>query len=379
MTKRALGAAAPCALVLALGVAAACGGEGGAADRPDAPGNEAPQKTATADPAARRPAEPPSINGAGATFPYPVYAKWAHTYHKISGVELNYQSIGSGGGIAQIVARTVDFGASDAPMKAAQLEKHDLIQFPLVMGGVVPVVHLEGVEAGELKLTPELLARIYLGEIERWSDPAVAEANPGLELPDGEIAVVHRADGSGTTWIFTNYLSKVSPAWKKEVGDGKAVAWPTGIGGKGNEGVAAYVQRVEGSIGYVEFAYALQNEMVHVQLRNRAGELVEPTIESFQSAAANADWRHADGFYLVLTDQPGEKSWPITGASFILLHRELDRRVGRAMLEFFSWCYENGGEQAIELHYVPIPKEIVALIEDLWKRELRADGEPLWP
>ena len=320
-----------------------------------------------------------TLNGAGATFPYPIYAKWAHAYHKVEGTKLNYQSIGSGGGIAQIKAATVDFGASDAPMKTEDLEAAGLIQFPMVMGGVVPVVNLEGVEPGQLKLTRALVADIFLGKVKKWNDAAVKAANPEVTLPDQGVAVVHRADGSGTTWIFTNYLDKISAEWKEKVGTGKAVEWPTGMGGKGNEGVAAYVQRIPGAIGYVEFAYALQNEMSHVKLENQTGQFVDPTIESFQAAAANADWKNAPGFYLVLTDQPGEQSWPITGASFILVYKEQKNMASaKEMLAFFDWCYQHGAKMAEELHYVPMPPAVAKLVHAQWKASLKSGGQPVW-
>jgi phosphate transport system substrate-binding protein len=319
------------------------------------------------------------LNGAGATFPYPVYSQWAHTYHKVTGVKLNYQSIGSGGGIAQIKSRTVDFGTTDAPLPAAELEELGLLQFPLVVGGVVPVINVDGVAAGQLKLDGPTLAAIYLGQLRKWNDKAIADLNPGVPLPDREIAVVHRADGSGTTWIFTNYLAKVSSEWRDKVGTDKAIEWPTGMGGKGNEGVAAYVQRIPGSIGYVEFAYALQNEMAYVQLRNGAGRFIAPTIAAFQAAAANADWSADPAFYLVLTDQPGDHSWPITGASFILVYKEQrDATKARALLEFFDWCYRRGAPAAEKLHYVPIPTAVAQLVRGLWKTAIRSGGNPVW-
>lgn len=322
-----------------------------------------------------------AIDGAGATFPYPIYSQWAHTYHQAQGVKLNYQSIGSGGGIAQIKAKTVDFGASDAPLKPEELDEAGLVQFPMVMGGVVPVVNLEGVEKGSIKLSGPVLADIFLGKIKKWNDKAIADLNEGIELPDQAVSVVHRADGSGTTWIFTNYLDKVSSDWKEKVGTGKAVDWPTGMGGKGNEGVAAYVQRVKGSIGYVEFAYALQNEMNHVQLQNKAGKFVSPTIETFQAAAANADWENAPGFYLVLTDQPGDSSWPITGASFILMYKSQESAGdAKAVLSFFDWCYKNGNAKAEELHYVPIPNNVAQMVEKMWNEKIKtSSGEVIWP
>jgi phosphate transport system substrate-binding protein len=321
-----------------------------------------------------------TVNGAGATFPYPVYSQWAYKYEQLRGTRVNYQSIGSGGGIAQISAKTVDFGASDAPLKPEELDRIGLVQFPMVVGGVVPVVNVAGVSPGQLRLTPDLLAGIFLGRVTRWNDGAVKEANPTLTLPDKAITVVHRADGSGTTWIFTDYLSKVSGAWSEEVGTGKAVAWPTGMGAKGNEGVAAYVQKVDGAIGYVEFAYARQNNLTHALLRNKAGKFVAPTTETFEAAAANADWKDAPGFHMVLTDQPGEGSWPITGASFILLHkRQADAARARALLEFFDWSYRHGADVARELDYVPIPPSVVDLVEATWAADVRADSGPVWP
>jgi len=321
-----------------------------------------------------------TLNGAGATFPYPVYAQWAYKYEKLRGVKLNYQSIGSGGGIAQIKAKTVDFGASDAPMRAEELKKYNLFQFPMIMGGVVPVIHIKGVSNEQMKLCAKVLANIFLGKIRKWNDPAIRKLNPGIALPDREITVVHRADGSGTTWIFTNYLDKISKEWHKKVGTGKAVSWPTGVGGKGNEGVSAYVQKVNGAIGYVEFAYALQNGLTTVRLENRAGRFVAPTIRSFQSAAAHADWAHAPGFYMVLTDQPGPESWPITGASFILIYRVQTRpNRARAMLTFFDWAYRHGAGIAKKLGYVPMPEKIVKLVEEAWKENLKdTQGNPLW-
>ncbi len=322
-----------------------------------------------------------TITGAGATFPYPIYGRWAYAYQKKSGVQLNYQSIGSGGGVKQIKARTVDFGASDAPLKPAALEKHGLLQFPMIMGGVVPVVHIAGVEAGALKLDGATLAAIYLGEIRQWNDPRIATLNPDLSLPDKGITVVHRADGSGTTWIFTNYLTKVSETWAKEVGNAKAVSWPAGLGGKGNEGVAAFVKRIDGAVGYVEYAYALQNRMAYCLLQNRAGRFVAPTAESFQAAAANGDWAGADHYYLVLTDQPGEGSWPITGASFILMYaRQAQTERAQAVLRFLDWSYRNGAAAALKLDYVPMPEAVVRMVERTWTDQMRdAKGQPIWP
>ena len=322
-----------------------------------------------------------AISGAGATFPYPVYAKWAAAYYKLTGIKMNYQSIGSGGGIKQVKAKTVDFGASDAPLKPADLKAAGLVQFPMIMGGVVPVVNLRGIKPGEIRLSNELMADIYLGRVKKWNDKRIAAENPGLSLPGRNIVVVHRSDGSGTTWIFTNYLSKVSSQWREKVGNAKAVAWPAGIGGKGNEGVASYVRRMSGSIGYVEYAYALQNRLTYVKLKNRAGSYVEPNSTTFQAAAANADWEKAEGFYVVLTDQPGKGSWPITGASFILMHKVQKRpEVARAVLKFFDWCYRDGREMAEKLDYVSMPIKVVSLVEGAWKREIKdTSGNPVWP
>jgi len=320
------------------------------------------------------------INGAGATFPYPVYAKWAEKYAKDKGVKLNYQSIGSGGGIKQIKAKTVDFGASDAPLKAKDLDEAGLMQFPMVMGGVVPVVNVPGIKAGELKISPEVLADIYLGKIKHWDDKAIQANNPGLKLPNKLITVVHRSDGSGTTWIYTNYLTKVSKDWAEKVGNDKAVAWPTGVGGKGNEGVASYVKRIKGSIGYVEYAYALQNKMSYALLKNHDGHYVAPTSENFQAAAAGADWNHAPGFYMVLTDQPGKNSWPITGATFILVYKSQDKpAIGKEVLKFFDWSYHHGGKLAESLDYVPMPASVISLVESTWAKEIKgADGSAVW-
>ena len=323
----------------------------------------------------------PTINGAGATFPFPIYSKWAYDYNKETGVRLNYQSIGSGGGIKQIKARTVDFGASDAPLKPEELERFGLTQFPMIMGGVVPAVHLDGIGAGRLRLTGDELAAIYLGEITRWNDPRIAATNPGLPLPDKAITVVHRADGSGTTWIFTNYLSKVSPQWKQKIGNAKTVAWPTGIGGKGNEGVAAFVKKLDGSIGYVEYAYAAENRMAYALLKNHDGNFVAPTAENFQAAATGADWLHAEGYYLVLTNQPGADAWPITGASFILMYRQQsDASRARRVLAFFDWCYRHGAEAALSLDYVPMPESVADMVRTTWSEVLRdRAGNPIWP
>jgi len=321
------------------------------------------------------------ITGAGATFPYPIYAKWAEAYKAKSVVSMNYQSIGSGGGIKQIQNKTVDFGASDMPLKPEELDKDGLLQFPTVIGGDVPVVNLEGVKAGELKLTGPVLADVYLGKITKWNDPAIAKLNAGLKLPDSDITVVHRSDGSGTTFIWVNYLSKVSAEWKQKVGEGTSVAWPTGVGGKGNEGVASYVQRVKGSIGYVEYAYALQNKMTHAQVQNREGNFVSPSSETFKAAAAGADWNKTPGYYLVLTDQPGKSAWPISGATFILMYKTQARPdTAREVLKFFDWAYSNDGDKLADaLDYVPLPESVTAQIRGTWKAQIKdASGKPVY-
>jgi phosphate transport system substrate-binding protein len=320
------------------------------------------------------------ITGAGATFPYPIYAKWAEAYKKASGNGLNYQSIGSGGGIKQIKAKTVDFGASDMPLKPEDLEAEGLMQFPMVMGGVVPVINLEGVTPGQVKLTGEVLADIYLGKINKWNAAEIAALNPSVKLPAEEITVVHRADGSGTSFLFTEFLSKVNPEFKTKVGAGTAVKWPVGIGGKGNEGVAANVQRIKNSIGYVEYAYAKRNNMQHTQLKNRDGQFVKPDDETFKAAAAGADWTKAPGFALVLTDQAGKNSWPITGASFILMHKsQADGAKGKEVLKFFDWAYKNGGAMATELDYVAMPTAVVKQVQDAWKSQLKdGSGKTVW-
>jgi phosphate transport system substrate-binding protein len=320
------------------------------------------------------------ITGAGATFPYPIYAKWAEAYKAKSDVGMNYQSIGSGGGIKQIVAKTVDFGASDMPLTPEELNKNGLMQFPAVMGGVVPVINVNGIEAGQLKLDGTVLADIYLGKITKWNDPAIVAMNSGAKLPDEAITVVHRSDGSGTTFIFTNYLSKVSADWKSGVGEGTAVSWKVGTGGKGNEGVASYVQRIKNSIGYVEYAYALQNKMTFTQLKNRENQFVKPEDATFKAAAADADWQHAPGFYELLTNEPGKASWPITGATFILMHKVQDKpESAHAVLSFFDWAYTNGNDMASALVYVPMPEKVQNLVRATWKKEIKAaDGKAVW-
>jgi phosphate transport system substrate-binding protein len=319
------------------------------------------------------------ISGAGATFPFPIYAKWADAYKKETGNGLNYQSIGSGGGIKQIKAKTVTFGATDMPLEAAELAASGLVQFPTVIGGDVPVVNLNGIKPGELVLDGPALAKIFLGEITSWDDPAIKKLNPKAKLPSQAIVVVHRSDGSGTTFIWTNYLSKVSDDWKTKVGASTAVEWPTGIGAKGNEGVANNVTQTKGAIGYLEYAYVKQNNMTYVDLINKAGKAVAPSAESFQAAAASADWANAPGFYQILTDEPGPKSWPVSGATFILIPKVPgDPAAAAEALKFFSWAYEKGGAMAEDLAYVPLPQTLVALIKKNWAAEIKgADGKPL--
>ena len=307
-----------------------------------------------------------TLNGAGATFPYPVYSAWAFDYNKVTGVQLNYQSIGSGGGVKQITARTVDFGASDEPLKPEALEKEKLLQFPAVIGGVVPVANLENVKPGQLKLDPASLCKIFLGDIKYWDDAQLAKMNQGLKLLHSEITVVYRSDGSGTTAIFTEYLNGVCPAWKDKVGAGKAVKFPVGIGGKGNEGVANYVKRTANSIGYVEFAYAKQNKLDHTQLKNAAGNFVEPSFESFEDAAETGDFNPKKSFYLWLTNAPGKGSWPIAGATFILLAKEKTDS-NKHVVQFFDWAFKNGDNKAKELVYVPLPKSLKDKIKAYWK------------
>ena len=318
------------------------------------------------------------ITGAGATFPYPIYAKWADAYKKATGTGMNYQSIGSGGGIKQITAKTVDFGASDMPMKPEDLQKHGLVQFPAIMGGVVPVYKLQGVAPGQLRFTGKLLADIYLGKVAKWNDAAIAQLNPGVKLPGDNITVVHRSDGSGTTFLWTNYLSKASPEFKQAVGEGTSVKWPAGVGGKGNEGVASYVQKINGAIGYVEYAYAKQNRLAHGQVQNKSGKFVQPDDETFKAAAAGADWKSVPGMGVVLTEQPGDAAWPITGASFILLHAKQEKpEAGREVLKFFEWSFRNGQAMASELDYVPMPEPVVRQIQAAWTQVTDAGGKPL--
>ena len=313
------------------------------------------------------------ITGAGATFPFPIYSKWADAYKKETGNGLNYQSIGSGGGIKQIQAKTVTFGATDAPLKAEQLEKDGLVQWPMVMGAIVPVVNLEGVKPGELVFDGETLAAIYLGKITKWDDAAIKKLNPNVKLPSEAITVVRRSDGSGTTFNFTNYLSKASADWKSKVGEGTAVEWPVGVGAKGNEGVLGNIGQTKNSIGYVEYAYAKQNKLTYAGLVNKAGKAVQPTVEAFQAAASNADWAKAPGYYVILTDQPGDKSWPITAATFILMHKSAtDKAASQEAIKFFRWAFKSGDKLAEELDYIPMPDSVVQLIEKTWAAEIKS-------
>lgn len=319
------------------------------------------------------------INGAGATFPYPLYSKWSYEYNKKTDVRLNYQSIGSGGGIQQIKSKTVDFGASDMPLLETDLDAAGLIQFPMAIGGVVPVVNVKGVAPGTLRLTPDVLADIYIGAITKWNDKRLVELNPGLKLPDDSIIVVHRSDGSGTTWIFVNYLDKVSKAWHDKVGVGTAVNWPAGVGAKGNEGVATYVKRIKNSIGYVEYVYAVQNKLVPVSLQNKAGAFVSPSMESFGAAASGADWKGTKGFGVILTDQPAKAAWPISGATFILVSKEPTNCANaEAALTFFDWAYTSGAAMASGLDYIPIPKDVYSIMEEAWAKEITCGGKQVW-
>jgi phosphate transport system substrate-binding protein len=319
------------------------------------------------------------ISGAGATFPYPIYAKWADAYKKETGNGLNYQSIGSGGGIKQITARTVTFGASDMPLQPAELDKIGVIQFPTVMGGVVPVVNLEGIKAGQITIDGATLAKIFMGQIKTWNDPAIAKLNAGVKLPSQAIVVVHRSDGSGTTFLFTDYLSKVSADWKGKVGANTAVEWPVGIGAKGNEGVANNVGQTKGSIGYVEYAYAKQNKLSFTKLVNKDGKTVEPTSAAFSAAAASADWQGTPGFGVILTDQAGANSWPIAGATFILMHKKAEKPADSAeALKFFAWAYAKGDKMAEDLDYVPMPDNVVGAIEKSWGEIKDASGKPVY-
>ena len=311
------------------------------------------------------------VTGAGASFVYPAMSKWSADYKKSSSKQVNYQSIGSGGGIAQIKAGTVDFGSSDAPLKPDELAKFGLAQFPSVIGGIVPVINVEGVAAGAMKLDGETLGNIFLGKITKWNDPAIVAMNGGLKLPDAKITVVHRSDGSGTTFNFVNYLSKVNAEWKSKVGEGTSVKWPVGIGGKGNEGVAAYVKQIKGGIGYVELSYALQNKMAYSRLKNAAGSFVQPSDDSFAAAAASAEWGSSKDFYLVMTNAPGAESWPITATNFILMYKQPKNAAGaKAAKEFFRWVYASGDAHATALGYVPLPDALVKQIEAYWSQNM---------
>jgi len=313
-----------------------------------------------------------NVTGAGASFVYPIMSKWAADYRTATKVQVNYQSIGSGGGIAQIKAATVDFGSSDAPLKPGDLGKLGLGQFPSVIGGVVPVVNVPGIKAGQIRFTGPLLADLFMGKIKTWNDPAIAALNPGLTLPATKVTIVHRSDGSGTTFNFVNYLSKVSPAWKSSVGEGTAVKWPAGIGGKGNEGVAAYVKQIKGGLGYVELSYALQNKMSYAAMQNAAGKWVLPSDDSFAAAAASADWANAKDFYLIITNAPGDASWPITATNFIIMYKQPKKpATSKSAKEFFRWAYKNGDAQATKLGYVPLPAALVTQIEAYWAAEFK--------
>lgn len=320
------------------------------------------------------------MTGAGATFPAPIYSKWAEAYKAATGNNLNYQSIGSGGGIKQIKAKTVDFGASDMPLKAEELEAAGLTQYPAVIGGVVPVVNLEGVNPGQLRLTGQVVADVYMGKITKWNAPEIVSLNPGVKLPASDITVVQRSDGSGTTFLFTDYLSKISPEFKTKMGSGTTVKWPVGVGGKGNEGVAVNVKSIKGSFGYVEYAYAKKNKMIHTQLQNADGQWVQPDDENFKAVGDSADWAKAPGFSLVLTNQPGKKSWPITGASFILVYKtQADAAKAKEVMKFFDWAFNKGGAMATELEYVSLSPALIKLVQDSWKANIKdAGGKAIW-
>ncbi|MER1941281.1 phosphate ABC transporter substrate-binding protein PstS [Castellaniella sp. FW104-16D08] len=330
--------------------------------------------------AAGSPAMAADITGAGASFPYPIYAKWAAKYHEVTGNRVNYQSIGSGGGQQQIIAKTVDFGASDDPMKPDALKKHELVQFPAVVGGTVPVVNIKGIEPGKLKLTGPIVADIFLGKIKKWDDPAIASLNPDVKLPSSSIVVVHRADGSGTTFGWTHYLAQVSEGWKNTVGVGKSVKWPTGQGGKGNEGVAAYVRQIGNSIGYVEYAYAHQNGLAWTQLQNRDGQFVQPSQKAFAAAAEHADWASAPGMGVILNNEPGADSWPVTAATFILMARTQENpKQAHEVLAFFDWAWREGADMARELDYVPLPDVVTKSIRAMWVQDIHGkDGAAVW-
>lgn len=320
-----------------------------------------------------------SLNGAGASFPAPVYRVWTYNYKQATKVKVNYQSIGSGAGINQIKSRTVDFGASDKPLKKAVLDKIGLVQFPMLMGGVVVVVNIPGIKNNQLKLDGKTLAKIFSGRIRRWNHPDISSLNAGTNIPAMPISVVHRSDGSGTTWIFTNYLCKVSPNWKKDIGNGKSVKWPVGYGGQKNPGVGNNVKTISGSIGYIEYTYAVEAKIATVQLKNKAGKFVKPDIKSFQAAGANADWKNAPGYYMVLTDKAGAKSWPITGVTYILIYKkQKDNAKAMSLLKYFDWCYKQGASVAARLQYVPIPSSVIAMVEKSWAKEISVDGKKVW-
>ncbi|OLP44536.1 phosphate ABC transporter substrate-binding protein PstS [Rhizobium oryziradicis] len=319
------------------------------------------------------------IAGAGSSFIYPVFAKWGEAYKAKTGINLNYQSIGSGGGIKQVEAKTVTFGATDKPLSDEELEKNGLTQFPMIMGGIVPMYNVEGVKPGELVLDGKALEEIYMGKITKWNDPAIAALNKGIKLPEQAIVVVHRADGSGTTFNFTDYLSKISPEWKSKIGSDTAVEWPVGVGAKGSEGVANTVKQTAGSIGYNEYAYVIQNHLGYAKMVNAAGKTVEPSLDSFASAAANADWAKAKNFHVVITNQPGDKSWPIAASTWVLIHKTpVDKAATEAALKFFAWAYKDGTAEAKALQYVAIPKSVVTLIEKSWEENIKADGKPVF-
>jgi phosphate transport system substrate-binding protein len=320
-----------------------------------------------------------SLNGAGASFPAPVYRVWTYNYKQAAKVKVNYQSVGSGAGINQIKSKTVDFGASDKPLKKAELDKAGLIQFPMLMGGVVVVVNVPGIKNNQLKLDGQTLADIFMGKIKRWDDPKITKLNAGVKIPAVPINVVHRSDGSGTTWIFTNYLCKVSPEWKKGIGNGKSVKWPVGIGGQKNPGVANNVKKISGSIGYVEYTYAVESKMSSIQLKNKSGKFIKPDLKSFQAAGANADWKNAPGYYMVLTDQPGAGSWPITGVTYILIYKkQTNAAKAKSLLKYFAWCYKEGANVAAKLQYVPIPDSVVAMVEKNWAKAITVNGKKVW-
>ena len=325
-------------------------------------------------------AQAADISGAGSTFAYPILSKWAEAYKAKASVGMNYQSIGSGGGIKQINAKTVDFGATDMPLEQKDLDGPGLAQFPIIMGGIVPVINVKGIDAGKLKLTGKILADIYLGKISNWNDKAIAAINPGLKLPDLAIAPVYRSDGSGTTFNFTYYLAEESPEWKDKIGVNTAVQFPQGIGGKGNEGVSAFTSRTDGAIGYVEYAYAKQNKLAYALVQNKEGAFPEPNLKSFQAAAANADWAHATGFKVILANQPGKDSWPMTASTWALVYKNQDKAdIGKSVLTFFDYAYKNGQPAAESLDYVPMPDNVVKLIEESWAKDVKGDGKALWP